>query len=43
MRSVCSAQREVELRRLVNMLPVLGKANSVCKIVKTNMCVLPVC
>ena len=37
MRSVCSAQREVEFRRLVNKLPVLGKANSVCKIVK--MCV----
>ena len=28
-----SAQRQVELRRLVNQLPVLGKANSVCKVV----------
>ena len=29
-----SAQRQVELRRLGSQLPVLGKANSFCKIVK---------
>ena len=29
-----SAQRKVELRRLGNQLPVLGKANSHCNIVK---------
>ena len=29
-----SAQLKVELRRLGNQLPVLGKANSFCKIVK---------
>ena len=34
MRSVRSAQRQVELRRLGNQLPVLSKANSLCKIVK---------
>ena len=34
MRSMRSAQRRVELRRLGNQLPVLGKANSVCEIVK---------
>ena len=28
-----SAQRQVELRRLINQLPVFGKANSVCKVV----------
>ena len=33
MRSMSSAQRQMELRRLVNQLPVLGKANSVCKVV----------
>ena len=38
MRSMRSAQRQVELRRLGDQLPVLGKANSLCKIV----CVLPV-
>ena len=37
MRSVHSAQCKVELRRLGNQLPVLGKANSICKIV--NYCV----
>ena len=36
-----SAQRQVELRRLGNQLPVLDKANSLCKIV--NLYVLPVC
>ena len=34
MRSMHFAQRKVELRRLGNQLPVLGKANSLCKIVK---------
>ena len=34
MRSMRSAQRQVELRRLDNQLPVLVKANSLCKIVK---------
>ena len=34
MRSMHSSQRKVELRRLGNQLPVLGKANSFCKIVK---------
>ena len=29
-----SVQRKVELRRLGNQLPVLGKADSLCKIVK---------
>ena len=29
-----SFQRQMELRRLGNQLPVLGKANSLCKIVK---------
>ena len=33
MRSIHSAQRQVELRRLSNQLPVLDKANSLCKIV----------
>ena len=27
-----SAQRQVELRRLGNQLPVLGKANSLCEV-----------
>ena len=31
---MCSAQRQVELRGRGNQLPVLGKANSLCKIVK---------
>ena len=39
MRSMRSAQRQVELRQLGNQLPVLGKSNLLCKIV----CVLPVC
>ena len=34
MHSMRSAQRQVELRRLGNQLPVLGKANSLCTIVK---------
>ena len=34
MRSTHSAQRKVELRRLGKQLPVLGKANSLCKMVK---------
>ena len=34
MRSMRSVQRQVELRRLDNQLPVLGKPNSLCKIVK---------
>ena len=34
MRSMHSAQRKVELRRLGNHLPVLGNANSFCKMVK---------
>ena len=29
-----SDRRQVELRQLGNQLPVLGKANSLCKIVK---------
>ena len=29
-----SVQHQVELRSLGNQLPVLGKANSLCKIVK---------
>ena len=33
MRSI-SAQRKIKHRRLGNQLPVLGKANSFCKIVK---------
>ena len=40
MPSVRSVQRQVELRRLDNQLPVLGRANSLCKIV--ILCVLPV-
>ena len=32
MRFICSAQRQVELRRLGNQLPVLGKANSLCAV-----------
>ena len=32
MRSMRSAQRQVELRRLGNQLPVLGKANSLCEV-----------
>ena len=39
MRSMRSVQRQVELRQLDNQLPVLGKANSLCKIVKI-LCVL---
>ena len=35
-----SFQRQVELRRLGNQLPVLGKANSHCKVVKM-LCVWP--
>ena len=38
MRSMRSAQRQVELRRLGNQLPVLGKANSLCKIVNLHVC-----
>ena len=34
MRSIHSAQHNVKLRRLGNKFPVLGKANSLCKIVK---------
>ena len=34
MRPMRSFQRQVEFRRLGNQLPVLGKANSLCKIVK---------
>ena len=34
MHSMRSAQRQVELRRLGNQLPLLGKANSLCTIVK---------
>ena len=34
MRSMGSVQRQVELRRLGSQVPVLGKANSFCKIVK---------
>ena len=37
MRSVRSAQRQVELRRLGNQVPVLGKANSLCRIVKVGV------
>ena len=33
MRSMRSVQPQVELRRLVNQLPVFGKSNSVCKVV----------
>ena len=33
-----SAQHKMELRRLGNQLPVLGKANSLCKIVKFCLC-----
>ena len=32
MRLMCSAQRQVELRRLSNQLPVLYKSNSLCDI-----------
>ena len=32
-----SAQLQVELRRLVSQLPVLGKANSVCKVVNLKV------
>ena len=32
MRSMRSAQRQVELRRLGNPFPVLGKANSLCEV-----------
>ena len=41
MRSMCSAQRHVELRRLGNQLPVLSKAKLLCKIVNNMLCVLP--
>ena len=34
MRSMRSAQRQLEIRRLDSQLPVLGKANSLSKIVK---------
>ena len=37
MRSMRSVQRQVGLRRLGNQIPVLGKANSLCKSV--NKCV----
>ena len=37
MRSMRSVQCQVELRRLGNQLPVLGKANSLCKIVKKKI------
>ena len=40
MHSMRSVQHQVELRRLGNQLPVLGKANSLCKVVKM-LCVLP--
>ena len=40
MHSMHSVQRQVELRRFGNHLPVLGNANSLCKIVKM-LCVLP--
>ena len=40
MRSIRSVQRQVELRRLCNHLPVMVNANSLCKIVKM-LCVLP--
>ena len=39
-RSVRSDRRQVELRRLGNQLSVLGKANSLCKIVKCCVCCL---
>ena len=32
MHSMRSARRQVELRRLGNQLPVLGKANSLCEV-----------
>ena len=32
MRFLCSPQRKVELRRLGNQLPVLGKANALCDV-----------
>ena len=32
MRSMRSAQRQVELRQLGNQLPGLGKANSLCEV-----------
>ena len=38
MLSVCSDWRQMELRRLSNQLPVLGKTNSLCKIVKCVFC-----
>ena len=37
MRSMRSVQRQVGLRRLGNQIPVIGKANSLCKSV--NKCV----
>ncbi len=39
-RSVRSDRRQVELRRLGNQLSVVGKANSLCKIVKCCVCCL---
>ena len=38
MSSMCSAQRQVELRRLGNQLPVLGQTNSLCKMVVCFAC-----
>ena len=45
MRSIRSARRQVELRRLCNQLPVVGKANSLCKIenVVCFPCLHPCC
>ena len=41
MRSMRSVQRQVDLRRLGNQLPVLGKTNSsLCKIVRM-LCAFP--
>ena len=37
-----SDQRQVELRRLGNHLPVLGKANSLCKMVCVLACLFRV-
>ena len=42
MRSMRSAQRQVEFRRLGNQLPVLGKVNSLCKIVCVLACLFRV-
>ena len=35
--ALCSAQRYVVLRQLGNQVPVLGKANSLCKILKLRV------